>query len=103
MVVLNRRSGRQTLRQNKDIAVQQFVVNPEEIINLSDVLLARMLWNKGDGEAIDWLVEIGKGRPKPEADLRSLLTHVLEVGAVRYVLDQQPQVLPEFLKSAEER
>ncbi len=87
----------------KDIAVQQFIVNPEEIINLSDVLLARMLWNKKDEESIDWLAEIRKGLPKPETNLRSLLTHALKVGAVRYVLDQQPQVLPKFLKVPDEQ
>jgi hypothetical protein len=41
--------------------------------------------------------EIRKGLPVPQVELRESLRHALEAGAVQYVFDQQPQVVPTFL------
>ena len=83
-----------------DIATQRFIAESASMFNLSDVLLAQLLWNKGDEDAIEWLTEIRRGLPKLKTDLHELLRHAVEVGAVRYVFDQIPQVVPDFLKQA---
>jgi hypothetical protein len=80
-----------------DLATQQFRVNPESTFNLSDVLVTHLLWNKGEELGIDWVTEIRNGLPKPKIDLRALLNRALEVGVVRYVIDQVPQIIPGFL------
>jgi hypothetical protein len=81
-----------------DLVTQQYRVDPEAMINLSDVLLARLLWNKTEPESIDWLAEIRKGLPKFTADLTELLDRALAVGALHLGIRQMPQVMPQFLK-----
>jgi hypothetical protein len=81
-----------------DVATHRFLAESDSMFNLSDVLLARLFWNKDDEDAIDWLAEIRKGLPRLATDLHTTLRRALEVGAVRYVFDQAPQVFPEFLK-----
>jgi len=83
--------------RTKDVATQQFRADSESMFNLSDVLVTQLLWDKGEEESIDWVSEIRKGLPKPKLDLHTLLSRALDVGAVRYVFDQVPQIIPEFL------
>jgi hypothetical protein len=77
-------------------------ITEDSMFNLSDILLAQLSWNKS-GEAIDWLSEIRKGLPKVASDLRATLLRAIEVGAVRYVFDQVPETMPDFLQQSETR
>ena len=82
----------------RDVASQQFLANSESMFNLSDVLLAQLFWNKSEGDDIDWLSEIRKGLPRIANDLDVVLHRALDVGAVRYVFEQVPEIVPAFLK-----
>ena len=81
-----------------DVATQRFAADAESTFNLSDVLLAQLFWDKGEEQNIDWLVEIRKGLPSSGIDLHEILRHALDVGAVRYVFEQVPQLIPDFLR-----
>jgi hypothetical protein len=80
-----------------DVATQRFSADAESTFNLSDVLLAQLFWDKGEEQNIDWLVEIRKGLPSAGVDLHEILQHALDVGAVRYVFEQVPELTPDFL------
>jgi len=81
-----------------NVITQQFLAKSEGMFNLSDVLMSRLVWCKGDRDAIDWLTEIRKGLPTLAVDLDKLLARALELGAVHYVLRQAPHDYQEFLK-----
>ena len=79
------------------VITQQFIARSEGMFNLSDVLISQLVWGKEDRASIDWLTEIRKGLPTLTIDFEELLNRALELGAVRYVLRQAPQVYPDFL------
>jgi hypothetical protein len=81
-----------------DVATHSFVAESDSVFNLSDVLLAQLYWQGRRDNAIDWLATIRKGLPKPSMDLHALLRLALDVGAVRYVFEQSPQLIPGFLR-----
>jgi Holliday junction resolvase len=83
------------------IITQQFPAKSEGMFNLSDVLMSQLVWNKGDRDSIDWLMEIRKGLPVPPADLDHILQRALDLGAVHYVLRQAPQEVPSFLRQGQ--
>jgi hypothetical protein len=85
-----------------DVITHQFVAKSEGMFNLSDVLLAQLFWNRDEKESIDWLAERHKGLPGFAKDFKLLLDRALEVGAVRYVFRQAPQMLPNFLKEPDQ-
>ena len=83
-----------------DLVTEVFPTDPEGMFNLSDVLLAQLNWRRDSEENIDWIAELRKGLPRQLADLEAVLQRGLEVGALRYILRQQPQIVPDFLKDA---
>jgi Holliday junction resolvase len=80
------------------VAIQQYMAESDSMFNLSDVLLAQVLWTVDEEASIDWLATIRKGLPAAPADLHSVLKNAIDAGAVNYVFHQVPQALPEFLK-----
>lgn len=83
-----------------DVATQSFVAESDSVFNLSDVLLAQLFWQRGGDSIIDWLAIIRQGVPKPTTSLHALLLRALDVGVVRYVFAQSPQIIPLFLRQA---
>ena len=69
----------------------------ENIFNVSELLIANLSWSQDDDE-VDWLAALRNGLPVPIADLRGVLNRGIEAGALQYVLEQQPQVVPAFLE-----
>jgi hypothetical protein len=74
-----------------------FPTDPEGMFNSSDLLFANLSWGRPDDQEIDWKAEISKGLPVPTIALRESLRHALEAGAIQYVFDQQPEIVPPFL------
>jgi hypothetical protein len=75
-----------------------FPTDPEGMFNLSDLLFTNLMWNRKAGEEVDWIAEIRKGLPTNTTDLHTVLRRGLDVGAIQYVLQQQPATVPTFLK-----
>lgn len=75
-----------------------YPVDPEGMFNLSDLLFTNLTWHEDDDNEIDWIAEIRKGLPKNATDLHAVLRQALDVGAVQYIIEQQPAVIPAFLK-----
>jgi hypothetical protein len=74
---------------------------PGTIFPLSRILLTQLAWNKPEDEGIDWNAELQR-RPFPSRanTYRQLLHNAIERGIIRYVLQQQPHTMPEFLRNA---
>ncbi|MGA3323462.1 MAG: hypothetical protein ABSF45_03240 [Terriglobia bacterium] len=70
----------------------------ESAFPLFHVLLAQVAWPKPDGSETDWNTEIVKGPfPSTGSRFREALQEGLGLGTVRYVLEQVPQTIPQFL------
>jgi len=67
------------------------------MFNVSELLFTDVTWGLEDGEEVDWLAALRRGLPAPIKDLRSMLNRGIEAGAIQYVLEQQPEVMPAFL------
>jgi Holliday junction resolvase len=66
---------------------------------LFHVLLTQLAWDKADGADIDWNEEISRPPlPSSGTRLREALHEGLELGTVRYVLEQVPNTTPKFLE-----
>jgi hypothetical protein len=85
-----------TERQGKFLR-HVFPVNPEGMFNLSDLLFTNLSWHHAGDDEIDWIAEIRKGLPQNNRDLHTVLNEALEIGAVQYVFQQQPERIPAFL------
>jgi Holliday junction resolvase len=69
----------------------------ENMFNASELLIATLNWLRKEDEEVDWLVALRQGLASPIEDLRGVLNRGIEAGAIQYVLDQQPEVVPAFL------
>ena len=72
-------------------------MDENRVFNLSDVLISRLSWEHRKSAHIDWLGGIRKGLPPLTDDWRELLKAGLQQCVVSHVIDQVPDVLPQFL------
>jgi Holliday junction resolvase len=75
-----------------------FPADHENTFNVSELLIANLTWRLKDKEEVNWLAALRKGLPAPINDLQRVLTRGIEVGALQYVFEQQPELIPEFLR-----
>ena len=83
--------------RDADILTKQYLVGPDRVINLSDILVAQIACTKGEAEPFDWLVQVRKGLRGCIDDIEGTLSRAVSVGAVKLVLQQRPKGLPAFL------
>jgi hypothetical protein len=69
---------------------------PETMFPLSRVLLAQLAWSLPDDTPIDWNAELRRPFPSSGTTYRGLLSLGIELGVVRYVLQQEPHTRPAF-------
>lgn len=69
----------------------------ENMFNVSELLIANLCWSQ-DNDDVDWLAVLRNGLPVPIEDLRGVLMRAIEAGVVRYVFEQQPQIIPTWLE-----
>ena len=74
-----------------------FPADHENIFNVSELLIANLSWSQED-DSVDWLAALRKGLPVPIQDLHGVLNRGIEAGALQYVLEQQPQIVPVWLE-----
>ncbi len=91
------KAGEPTTQRDGKFLRHIFPVDPEGTFNLSDLLFTLLTWNKEVATGLNWIVEIRKGLPKNERDLHTVLREAIDLQAVRYVLEQQPERIPTFL------
>jgi len=92
------KAGEPTTEREGKFLRHVFPVNPEGMFNLSDLLFTNLTWFREERNEVEWITEIRKGLPQNGRDLHTVLKEALEVGAVQYVLQQQPQDIPVFLR-----
>lgn len=69
----------------------------EQVFRLSHLLLAQLLFDVSDPDAIEWEALLSKRVSISAKDAAAALPGGIEMGLVRYVLNQVPQTKPAFL------
>lgn len=77
---------------------QTWTTDSDSMFAASDIMLTNFSWHKEPGEKVDWLTALRKGQVTPNVDLPNILERGIQAGAIRYVFEQQPQVIPAFLE-----
>jgi hypothetical protein len=75
-----------------------FTTDPEDMFSASDLLFSNLSFAQGPGEEINWVAALRKGLAAPKIDLPAVLRRGIDAGAIQYVLEQQPEILPSFLE-----
>ncbi len=68
----------------------------ESMFSLMDFALMLMLWN--EGETPDWEMVVREKIGVAADEVRKHLLAGIDLGVVRYILEQQPHTIPEFLR-----
>jgi hypothetical protein len=69
---------------------------PETMLSLTDLALMFLLWNEKEGDP-DWDRVVREPIPILAANVRTELRNGLNSGVIRYVLEQRPITIPDFL------
>ncbi len=91
------RSVEATTEREGEFLRHAFPADHENMFNVSELLITSLIWRLKDDEELNWLAALRKGLAAPIKDLRSVLERGIAAGAIQYVLEQQPEVVPAFL------
>jgi len=96
-IFITKAAGAPTFERSGEFIRETYATDPEGMFNASDILFTNLSWHRDPENSVDWLIALRKGLVAPAQDLRTVLQRGIEVGAIQYVLEQQPATIPSFL------